>query len=169
MRHHFAEMKIETQRLGLFYLCVGLIVEILPDAEFFFLVLRPPCTEANRVEPGFVLLLLDDDTGFLFLLLLLGADAPCGNNQHEGNSKKLVHVSSNKCWHCHMQLNAEKYTFPHKAERCFPNSYLSRRFHERKEDMPSLRIGTCSWKYPSWEGLVYSAPKDINYLEEYAT
>ena len=34
--------------------------------------------------------------------------------------------------------------------------------------MASLRIGTCSWKYPSWEGLVYSAPKDINYLEEYA-
>lgn len=68
-----------------------------------------------------------------------------------------------------MQLNAEKYTFPHKAERCFPNSYISRRFHDRKEDMASLRIGTCSWKYPSWEGLVYSAAKDINYLKEYAT
>lgn len=35
--------------------------------------------------------------------------------------------------------------------------------------MSSLRIGTCSWKYPSWEGLVYSVAKDINYLEEYAT
>jgi uncharacterized protein YecE (DUF72 family) len=34
--------------------------------------------------------------------------------------------------------------------------------------MPRLRIGTCSWKYPSWEGLVYSASKRINYLEEYA-
>ena len=34
--------------------------------------------------------------------------------------------------------------------------------------MGELRIGTCSWKYPSWSGLVYSAPKDINYLEEYA-
>jgi len=34
--------------------------------------------------------------------------------------------------------------------------------------MPRLRIGTCSWKFPSWSGLVYSAPKDINYLEEYA-
>jgi len=31
-----------------------------------------------------------------------------------------------------------------------------------------LRIGTCSWKFPSWHGLVYSAPKGINYLEEYA-
>ena len=31
-----------------------------------------------------------------------------------------------------------------------------------------IRIGTCSWKYPSWSGLVYSAPKGINYLEEYA-
>ena len=31
-----------------------------------------------------------------------------------------------------------------------------------------IRIGTCSWKYPSWQGLVYSAPKGINYLEEYA-
>jgi len=38
----------------------------------------------------------------------------------------------------------------------------------RKEGMSVLRIGTCSWKYPSWEGLVYSAPKGINYLEEYA-
>jgi uncharacterized protein YecE (DUF72 family) len=31
-----------------------------------------------------------------------------------------------------------------------------------------LRIGTCSWKFPSWEGLVYSAPQGINYLAEYA-
>ena len=31
-----------------------------------------------------------------------------------------------------------------------------------------LRIGTCSWKFPSWHGLVYSAPSGINYLEEYA-
>jgi uncharacterized protein YecE (DUF72 family) len=34
--------------------------------------------------------------------------------------------------------------------------------------MAKLRIGTCSWKFASWEGLVYSAPRDINYLEEYA-
>ena len=34
--------------------------------------------------------------------------------------------------------------------------------------MAQLRIGTCSWKFPSWEGLVYSAQKGINYLEEYA-
>jgi uncharacterized protein YecE (DUF72 family) len=34
--------------------------------------------------------------------------------------------------------------------------------------MAQLRIGTCSWKFPSWDGLVYSAPKGINYLEEYA-
>jgi len=31
-----------------------------------------------------------------------------------------------------------------------------------------LRIGTCSWKYPSWEGLVYSRPSGIDYLSEYA-
>ncbi len=31
-----------------------------------------------------------------------------------------------------------------------------------------LKIGTCSWRYPSWESLVYSAPKGINYLKEYA-
>ncbi len=34
--------------------------------------------------------------------------------------------------------------------------------------MADLRIGTCSWKFPSWHGLVYSAPKGINYLAEYA-
>ncbi|MAG13043.1 MAG: hypothetical protein CMN78_00415 [Spirochaetales bacterium] len=31
-----------------------------------------------------------------------------------------------------------------------------------------LRIGTCSWKYPSWQSLVYSGTKNINFLEEYA-
>ncbi len=31
-----------------------------------------------------------------------------------------------------------------------------------------LYIGTCSWKYPSWEGLVYSRAQGINYLEEYS-
>jgi uncharacterized protein YecE (DUF72 family) len=34
--------------------------------------------------------------------------------------------------------------------------------------MQKLRVGTCSWKYPSWQGLVYSQPKGINYLEEYS-
>lgn len=34
--------------------------------------------------------------------------------------------------------------------------------------MGVLRIGTCSWKYPSWHRLVYSVPKGINYLAEYA-
>jgi uncharacterized protein YecE (DUF72 family) len=34
--------------------------------------------------------------------------------------------------------------------------------------MGELRIGTASWKYPSWAGLVYSAPKGIDYLAEYA-
>jgi uncharacterized protein YecE (DUF72 family) len=33
---------------------------------------------------------------------------------------------------------------------------------------PRLRIGTCSWRYPSWTGLVYSAPGGIDYLAEYA-
>jgi uncharacterized protein YecE (DUF72 family) len=33
--------------------------------------------------------------------------------------------------------------------------------------MGKIRIGTCSWKYPSWKGLVY--PEGVaNYLEEYA-
>jgi len=34
--------------------------------------------------------------------------------------------------------------------------------------MSKLRIGACSWKYPSWAGLVYSAPDGVNYLDEYA-
>lgn len=34
--------------------------------------------------------------------------------------------------------------------------------------MASLRIGTCSWKYDSWKGLVYSSKSEINYLEEYS-
>ncbi len=34
--------------------------------------------------------------------------------------------------------------------------------------MADLKIGTCSWKYPSWDGLVYSAPRGIDYLAEYA-
>ena len=34
--------------------------------------------------------------------------------------------------------------------------------------MAQVRIGTCSWKYPSWAGIVYSQEKGINYLSEYA-
>jgi uncharacterized protein YecE (DUF72 family) len=34
--------------------------------------------------------------------------------------------------------------------------------------MTGLRIGTCSWKYPSWSGLVYSQATGIDYLAEYA-
>jgi uncharacterized protein YecE (DUF72 family) len=33
--------------------------------------------------------------------------------------------------------------------------------------MADLRIGTCSWRFPSWHGLVYPAPKGINYLKAY--
>ena len=29
-------------------------------------------------------------------------------------------------------------------------------------------MGTCSWKYPSWDKLVYSSAKPENYLQEYA-
>ena len=31
-----------------------------------------------------------------------------------------------------------------------------------------LRIGTCSWKYKSWQGLVYSQEDEVNYLQEYS-
>ena len=34
--------------------------------------------------------------------------------------------------------------------------------------MSTLRFGTCSWKFPSWKGIVYSAGRGINYLAEYA-
>ncbi len=34
--------------------------------------------------------------------------------------------------------------------------------------MGSIKIGTCSWKYPSWKGLVYFAAKGIDYLAEYS-
>lgn len=32
----------------------------------------------------------------------------------------------------------------------------------------TLHIGTCSWKYKSWQGLVYTSSKPDNYLKEYA-
>jgi uncharacterized protein YecE (DUF72 family) len=34
--------------------------------------------------------------------------------------------------------------------------------------MSTLRFGTCSWKFPSWKGIVYSRATGINYLSEYA-
>jgi len=34
--------------------------------------------------------------------------------------------------------------------------------------MSQLNIGTCSWKYDSWRGLVYPEFGDFNYLEEYS-
>jgi len=33
--------------------------------------------------------------------------------------------------------------------------------------MNEIRVGTCSWKYPSWSGLVYSGP-EADFLREYA-
>ncbi|KAB2888721.1 MAG: DUF72 domain-containing protein [Desulfobulbaceae bacterium] len=33
---------------------------------------------------------------------------------------------------------------------------------------PSIRIGTCSWKYDSWEGLVYTRPEKRDYLAQYS-
>ncbi|MBU0926985.1 MAG: DUF72 domain-containing protein [Spirochaetes bacterium] len=34
--------------------------------------------------------------------------------------------------------------------------------------MGELYVGTCSWKYPSWEGLVYSSREPRDFLAEYA-
>jgi uncharacterized protein YecE (DUF72 family) len=34
--------------------------------------------------------------------------------------------------------------------------------------MADFRIGTCSWKYGEWEGLVYSSNKGIDFLSEYS-
>jgi uncharacterized protein YecE (DUF72 family) len=34
--------------------------------------------------------------------------------------------------------------------------------------MPPLHIGTCSWKYDSWKGIVYSENVGKDYLKEYA-
>lgn len=34
--------------------------------------------------------------------------------------------------------------------------------------MAQLRIGTCSWKYDSWRGILYSQEEKINYLKEYS-
>lgn len=34
--------------------------------------------------------------------------------------------------------------------------------------MKNVYLGSCSWKYPSWEKLVYSSSKPENYLAEYA-
>lgn len=31
-----------------------------------------------------------------------------------------------------------------------------------------LRVGSCSWKYDSWRGLVYSDERALNHLGEYA-
>ena len=34
--------------------------------------------------------------------------------------------------------------------------------------MAKIRIGTCSWKYDSWRGLVYRDQAKKNYLQEYS-
>ncbi|MFC2079477.1 DUF72 domain-containing protein [Candidatus Bipolaricaulota bacterium] len=34
--------------------------------------------------------------------------------------------------------------------------------------MNDVRIGTCSWNYPSWEGLIYESHDKTEYLAEYA-
>lgn len=35
-------------------------------------------------------------------------------------------------------------------------------------DITNLNIGTCSWKYDSWQGIIYPEKKPFNYLEEYS-
>lgn len=37
-----------------------------------------------------------------------------------------------------------------------------------KRKKSKIYFGTCSWKYDSWEGIVYSKAKGINMLEEYS-
>jgi uncharacterized protein YecE (DUF72 family) len=37
-----------------------------------------------------------------------------------------------------------------------------------KEISDFIKIGTCSWKYPSWKGILYSEKVDNNFLAEYA-
>ena len=32
-----------------------------------------------------------------------------------------------------------------------------------------IRFGTCSWKYDSWRGILYSDEVNINYLKEYSS
>ena len=34
--------------------------------------------------------------------------------------------------------------------------------------MAKLIIGTCSWKYDSWKGIIYPQLDEINYLKEYS-
>ncbi len=34
--------------------------------------------------------------------------------------------------------------------------------------MADIVFATCSWKYKSWQGIVYSNKNKINFLEEYA-
>jgi uncharacterized protein YecE (DUF72 family) len=34
--------------------------------------------------------------------------------------------------------------------------------------MAKLKIGTCSWKYDSWRGIIYSQEPKINFLQEYS-
>ena len=34
--------------------------------------------------------------------------------------------------------------------------------------MSKLIIGTCSWKYDSWKGIIYPQLEEINYLKEYS-
>jgi len=35
-------------------------------------------------------------------------------------------------------------------------------------EINNICIGTCSWKYNSWQGLIYPANKPFNYLQEYS-
>jgi uncharacterized protein YecE (DUF72 family) len=55
-----------------------------------------------------------------------------------------------------------------KSSRAVPRGEVRRTRGGRVTVMSELRVGACSWKYPSWQGLVYSAPQGIDYLREYA-
>jgi uncharacterized protein YecE (DUF72 family) len=64
--------------------------------------------------------------------------------------------------HYYCQLSAG---FSKLTNYCFE---LNEDYFTNMETNGFLKIGTCSWKYDSWQGLVYSESKNINYLQEYS-
>ena len=47
-------------------------------------------------------------------------------------------------------------------------SFLNTAWYILAEELLTLRIGTCSWKYESWKGIFYSKDAHQNYLSDYS-
>jgi uncharacterized protein YecE (DUF72 family) len=92
--------------------------------------------------------------------LLPRSTSPWGTNIHAFESPLSAAAPRHGTNHVREKNHEKKFSLS-AAKRNLIQSQTER-------TMADFRIGTCSWKYGEWKGLVYSSDKGIDFLSEYA-